>query len=432
MEEGPKAAMASNDLRDAIVETGLEAAATAVPMSQDLAKDQLHCADVAMDMRSDGSTEQEEEEEPEEENHACQRKLRREISLRVRASSLSSAEMESGTKTPLAALKTPLAAAQKSDGFNLKVSCNVIVGVFIGSVIVAALVATAVVGNGDEDVGGGTWSSVETSRRLGVADLLGVEPEGVCLAAREGELCHAHVTWAMEDGIRLHPQHFPNLSKSSTFEEFQGSVHARFPEICPLPCKCHTAEKGEPCHDRLIRAMAIDIRSNPKLFPGLTTKSRREAFQEALHRMNSTLCPMPCVPQGHLSMSGKGVCEYGRVDRSPGHAGCIVVRKGRLLAVVDVNSYDLPNGRSDGHEPARCTAHRGTLDSSGFRVAPRDLLATVRDGVRLYRCELVQVAPVKHGNGTVWLSPDDVRQKLSEGRWRHPDAARYAEWIEKR
>lgn len=63
-----------------------------------------------------------------------------------------------------------------------------------------------------------------------------------CHTAVPGELCYKDVTWAMRFGIYQHPEWYPGMTPSSTFEEFQsllyvkrkaihGSCHAK---PCPL------------------------------------------------------------------------------------------------------------------------------------------------------------------------------------------------------
>merc|ERR1719356_1401543 len=48
----------------------------------------------------------------------------------------------------------------------------------------------------------------------------------VCHTAIEGEDCYGTVTWAMETGIFSNPDWYPNLTSSSSFEDFQARLHS--------------------------------------------------------------------------------------------------------------------------------------------------------------------------------------------------------------
>ena len=59
-----------------------------------------------------------------------------------------------------------------------------------------------------------------------------------------------------------------------------------------------------------------------------------------------------------------------------------------MLAVkltYDGNKFDIPGGRTDGHEPATKTAERETWEESGYSVEVGELLATVRGGFHIFR-----------------------------------------------
>jgi len=61
-------------------------------------------------------------------------------------------------------------------------------------------------------------------------------PSEECGAAMPGEACYGHVEWAMQHGITLHPEWYPNLTQNSTFEEFQAHLHNINHGCCPEPC----------------------------------------------------------------------------------------------------------------------------------------------------------------------------------------------------
>lgn len=63
-----------------------------------------------------------------------------------------------------------------------------------------------------------------------------------CHISIEGEKCHKHVVWAKSVGIRQHPEWYPELTLSSSFEEFQSHLHRKNHHGCPCPlqtmCSC--------------------------------------------------------------------------------------------------------------------------------------------------------------------------------------------------
>jgi len=61
-----------------------------------------------------------------------------------------------------------------------------------------------------------------------------------CLDAAKGEVCHRLVLWAMDDGLRLHAEKFPGLTRASPFPAFQKLLHVQHPEFCPPPCAADT------------------------------------------------------------------------------------------------------------------------------------------------------------------------------------------------
>merc|ERR1711933_409594 len=50
--------------------------------------------------------------------------------------------------------------------------------------------------------------------------------------------CYGAVTWAMDAGIFSNPDWYPNLTSSSSFEDFQARLHSISHGNCPLPCRC--------------------------------------------------------------------------------------------------------------------------------------------------------------------------------------------------
>jgi hypothetical protein len=60
---------------------------------------------------------------------------------------------------------------------------------------------------------------------------------GACHTAVAGEKCYGDVDWAMKTGIHQHPEWYPGLSQSSSFEEFQTHMHDIGYSECPMPCR---------------------------------------------------------------------------------------------------------------------------------------------------------------------------------------------------
>lgn len=138
-------------------------------------------------------------------------------------------------------------------------------------------------------------------RRLSRSDGAGGD-QAACETSEPEEQCYAAVDWAMEHGIRQHPEWYPNLTLSSTFEQFQALMSERDPEDCKRPCNlCHTAVPGEACHGAVTWAMEHGIRNHPEWYIGLTYGASFEEFQAHLHLGGKVVdgsphggCPMPC------------------------------------------------------------------------------------------------------------------------------------------
>jgi len=63
-----------------------------------------------------------------------------------------------------------------------------------------------------------------------------LDAESQCHTAVEGEECYNGVTWAMQQGIAEHPEWYPGLSATSSFEDFQSNLHAGGHSNCPASC----------------------------------------------------------------------------------------------------------------------------------------------------------------------------------------------------
>lgn len=66
-----------------------------------------------------------------------------------------------------------------------------------------------------------------------------VSPQSTsCQAALPGTQCFQDVVWAMSHGIQQHPEWYPGLSSSTSFDEFQAFLHTSKDanRTCPAPC----------------------------------------------------------------------------------------------------------------------------------------------------------------------------------------------------
>lgn len=116
-----------------------------------------------------------------------------------------------------------------------------------------------------------------------------------CHTAVEGEECHKNVIWGMTKGIWEHPEWYPGLTQWSTFEDYQELLHKNPTLHCPRPCKCHTAEAGEKCHENIKWVLNDGIVHHPGWYKNLTTHSRWEDIQMRLLEDVGTTCERPCT-----------------------------------------------------------------------------------------------------------------------------------------
>jgi len=152
-------------------------------------------------------------------------------------------------------------------------------------------------------------------------------PITTCHTAKPGEECYNHVIWAKNQGIKSSPDKYPGLTTSSSFEDFQNSLHSIGFGGCRQPCtitvaerelqstpsepspspSCHTAVAGEACYKDVMWAKNTGIHQHPGWYPGLTPSSGFEEFQESLHSSGSNkVCPKPCADAPcHTAVSGE-------------------------------------------------------------------------------------------------------------------------------
>lgn len=130
----------------------------------------------------------------------------------------------------------------------------------------------------------------------------GSEPrrEPTCHTTKAGEECHRHVLWAIHPGFMLHPTTYTNLTRDSSFEDFQRFLHMTNRFDCPEPCAvvdggCHDAVEGEECYRHVLWAMKTGIHANREWYPEeIQPRSSARVFQAWLHKIHHGSCPRPC------------------------------------------------------------------------------------------------------------------------------------------
>eukprot|EP00928_Gymnodinium_smaydae_P029736 TRINITY_DN2230_c0_g2_i2.p1 TRINITY_DN2230_c0_g2~~TRINITY_DN2230_c0_g2_i2.p1 ORF type:complete len:726 (-),score=100.48 TRINITY_DN2230_c0_g2_i2:291-2468(-) len=137
--------------------------------------------------------------------------------------------------------------------------------------------------------------------------------------------CAEDIRWAMEEGIRKHPDWYPGLSSASSFDDFQAHLaRTHPPSRCPVPCVQSTAKAdaadaahaeqsqlvdeaeerfsdgcGEPspdCRNDVDWAMKVGIKQHPDWYPGLDEFGSFEDFQAFLAASSGAgHCRLPCT-----------------------------------------------------------------------------------------------------------------------------------------
>jgi len=167
-----------------------------------------------------------------------------------------------------------------------------------------------------------------------------------------GEECYEQVEWAMHVGIVSHPEWYPGLTLTSSFEEFQARLHNINHGYCPEPCllpqpsaaptgpvstpatteppvmACRRAVRGEECYEQVEWAMHVGIMSHPEWYPGLTQNSSFEEVQARLHNINHGYCPEPCpslqpsAAPTKKKCCGKSGCNWNSPEYDPAIEQC--------------------------------------------------------------------------------------------------------------
>eukprot|EP00122_Pirum_gemmata_P009260 Pgem_evm2s8559 len=146
----------------------------------------------------------------------------------------------------------------------------------------------------------------------------------------EIDQCFKHIDWAMNYGIKQSPQKYPGLTSSSSLQEFQNFLHKNL-NICPYPacpqqpvqpdadhvsdvtCLTVTSIEIDQCFNDIDWAMNHGIKQSPQKYPGLTSSSSLQEFQNFLHK-NLNICPYPACPQLHQNLN---MCPHPACPQQP-------------------------------------------------------------------------------------------------------------------
>jgi len=130
-----------------------------------------------------------------------------------------------------------------------------------------------------------------------------------CRTAQPGEECFEAINWAMTSGIVSNPEWYTGLSTSSSFEDFQDYFFSEKVNggVCAAPaCEaCHTAVEGEACYDAVQWVINTGLTTHPDWYPTLSSTSSFQDIQEFLHASSSNdNCAKPCAAMCTSSSAG--------------------------------------------------------------------------------------------------------------------------------
>merc|ERR1712187_583747 len=120
-------------------------------------------------------------------------------------------------------------------------------------------------------------------------------PRPGCHTALPSETCYAGVVWAREHGIHQHPEWYSSLNADSSFEDFQAVLHRSKVNRCPEPCGvCHPVVEGGLCYMAVMWVIEHGIHLHPEWYPMLPKSPSFEEAQAFLHQGGVGECPAPC------------------------------------------------------------------------------------------------------------------------------------------
>jgi len=132
---------------------------------------------------------------------------------------------------------------------------------------------------------------------VAVAEKYAEEPCHTASKQTDSE-CYKAVLWVMSKGIRHHPDWYHNLSRASSFEDVQARLARDSDGACRNlhPCPCETARHGDACWKTVQWVMKVGIQNHSKWYPELNKTSTFEEVQARLHKDRHTKCKLSCKP----------------------------------------------------------------------------------------------------------------------------------------
>jgi len=116
-----------------------------------------------------------------------------------------------------------------------------------------------------------------------------------CAVPQKGDACYKEVLRIMYD-VQAGADHKTHFNNWSSFEEVQKWVHKTSEATCPEVCECHPGWVGSQCYESVIYAMNVGMRDHPEWYPGLSPNSSFDKLQDYLSIWdNRSECAKSCM-----------------------------------------------------------------------------------------------------------------------------------------
>jgi len=110
--------------------------------------------------------------------------------------------------------------------------------------------------------------------------------------------CSMAIFYARSEGIKKYPGLFPGLDLNATFKQAQQHMWLRNKASCPKPCMdsrlCKDAIKDDDCWGGIKWAMDNGIKMHPEWYPGLSPAATFTEIQAFFYETRQKQCPPPC------------------------------------------------------------------------------------------------------------------------------------------